>query len=144
MDCKPCAGTCCTLVGGVQRRYKGYDIKDVINVCSAKEGGVTVESDIEVAFPVDPLKSGQVRTLIAQKKDILTMELGRKIKKLQDEGVVITDPWYHAHYNPNRLPEIGALHVHVRAKAASIPEGKKLAERIWKIIDAKRLSELVE
>jgi hypothetical protein len=143
LDCSPCAGFCCTLQGEEQRRYKGYGVRDVINVCRNKEY-IIVESDIEIPFPVDPLKAGDVRTLMAQKKAVLTMELGRRIKKLQDEGITITDPWYHQHYNPKRLPEIGALHVHVRAKVQNLSEGKRLAERLWQIIDAPRLTKLVE
>jgi hypothetical protein len=144
LKCKPCAAKCCHLKGGEQRQYKGFNVLDTILLCGDKNGGITIETDLEVPFDVDPRKAGDVRTLMARKKAIITLELGRKIKKLQDEGITITDPFYHQHYNPKRLPEIGALHVHVRANAPNIPEAKKLAERLWGVIDAPRLTKLVE
>ncbi len=142
--CKPCSAGCCHLKGAEQKRYKGYNISDTILLCEDKVGQIVVETDLEVPFPVDPLKSGDVRTLMARKKTVLSLEVGRKVEKMQDEGIKITGPWFHQHYNANRLPEIGALHVHVRAIVPDVMTGKKLAERLWKEIDSPRLTKLIE
>ncbi len=144
LKCKPCAAACCHLKGAEQIRYKGFNVSDTVMVCEDKSGQIVVESDIEIPFPVDPRKSGDVRTLMAQKKTMLSLEVGRRVEKMQDEGIKVTGPWFHQHYNANRLPEIGALHVHVRAMAPDVMTGRKLAERIWKEIDQPRLTKLIE
>jgi hypothetical protein len=82
--------------------------------------------------------------LMQDKQTILTLALKKPLEALRESGVDVSSPFYHKHYNANRLPEIGAVHVHVRVPAKTVLEGKQVAEKLWKAIDAERLEKLIE
>jgi hypothetical protein len=140
LSCKPCYDSVCQVRSKrEQRLYKGYDIHDTIVIEPAKTGGFNIQTDIEIPFAVDPKKgAAQVRDKMAKNKVILTMALGPKIP----EG--IRGPWFHPHHSPNRLPEVAALHVHIAGTAKSFMEAKRMADDFWDIIDADRLTKLLE
>jgi hypothetical protein len=146
LKCRPCAARCCHLKGREQRRYKGYDVHDTILVCGDKNGGVAVETDIEIPFQVPKKNQGGmgIMGLMQDKQTIVTMALRRGLDEMRKSGVQVSAPFYHKHYNPNRLPEIGAIHVHVRAPAKTATEGKQIAEQLWNVIDTERLEKLIE
>jgi hypothetical protein len=119
--------------------YKGYDIHDTILVKPDGNGGLTVETDIEIPFKVNPWKgSAGVRDMMMKNKVILTMALEPKIP----EGV--RGPWYHSHPSSNALPDVAALHVHIAGTAKSMMEAKRMADELWDAVDANRLTKLLE
>lgn len=144
LKCRPCAAACCHLEGPEQVRYKGFNIHDTVLLCEDRAGRIVVESDIEVPFRVNARGRRDIEALMDRNEAVLSLELSRKVKKMQDEGIQVTGPRFHQHYNSARLPEVGALHVHIRATAPDVMAGRKLAERLWKEIDQPRLAELVE
>ncbi len=146
LKCRPCAARCCHLKGREQRRYKGFDVHDTILVCGDKNGGVSVETDIEIPFQVPKKQQGGmgIMGLMQDKQTIVTLALKRPLDALRESGVTVSSPFFHKHYNPNRLPEIAAVHVRVRAPARSVTEGKQIAEQLWKVIDAEGLEKLIE
>lgn len=140
IPCKPCFDSLCQVSSGrEQRMYKGHGVHDTVIIQPAKGGGLQVQADIEVPFTVDPKKgTAGVRDKMIKNKAILTMALGPRVP----EG--IRGPWYHDHYSPNRLPDIAALHVHIAGTAPNFMEAKKMADSFWKIVDADRLTKLLE
>jgi hypothetical protein len=142
LKCRPCAAACCHLKGPEQARYKGFGVHDSVLLCEDKSVQIVVESDIEVPFRVG--RRQDVEDLMDRNMAVLSLELGRKVRKMQGEGIQISGPRFHRHYNSRRMPELGALHVHVRALAPDVMTGRRLAERLWKEIDQQRLAELVK
>lgn len=142
LACRPCYDSVCTVRSNrEQRLYKGFGVHDTILVAPNKRDPnlLDVESDIEIAFAVDPQKgSAGVRDMTAKNKKILTKALEPKIP----EG--IRGPWFHAHHSPNLLPDIAALHVHIAGTAKSPMEAKRMADDFWKIIDPDNLTKLLE
>ncbi len=140
LKCRPCFDHVCQIKGKEQRMYKGFNIHDVITIEPDKRGGFSVQSDVEVPFKVDPKKSPMSIMSEMQKHEvILSLELGRKMP----EGM--RGPWYHRHYSANGpAPDIAALHVHIAGTAKTPQEAKRMADDMWGIIDADRLTKLLE
>lgn len=147
LDCKPCFDHICDLKGRAQRRYEGYDLKDTIMVYTPRNGeGLVVETDIEVPFPMPEKYHGGlgVREIMKEKHKIIDKALQPELEELRERGVNITAPWYHNHYNPNVLPEVGAVHIHVLASASNHGHAKSIANSLRDIIDANKLEDLIK